>query len=328
MNILPKYFSSTGPGAAIAVVVEGQAPEIECHGLADIEAGIEITPDTPFDLASGSKMFTAAGMMLLVERGCLELTTPVRKFLPQFEYPDSGRLITIRDLLWHTSGLKDYLESGMYTPVEQRTSEFVDNQLPTWVRQARPGESHYYSNTNYFVISRVIETIVGCSYSEFVESNLFAPIGLCSTFVAGEERESNSIAKGYWNLGYGLPLFEKSEDIALDTVGDGGVFSSLRDLIIWQSSLWSGAIVNDASLALMQTPGWLDSGARFDYGFGLQVEQREGGHAWCGHGGSWTNSTTLIGHYLKKRTFVIVLSNEFMAPVERISQRAIAEKMS
>ncbi len=315
MTILPHYFNATGPGAALAVAPERQASRIECYGLADIEAGIEITPDTVFDLASGSKMFTATAIVLLIERGCMELTAPVHEFLPQFEHSGVDRPITVGDLLWHTSGLPDYLESGMYTPIEQMSSEFVDNQLHVWTRQARPGQSHSYSNTNYFVLSRVIEAIAGCSYAEFLESHLIAPLGLRNTFVSGVRYETKQIAKGYRNLGYGLPLFETSDGIALDTVGDGGVFSSLRDLIKWQSSLWNRDIVNGASLKLMQTPGRLDSGKRFDYGLGLQIERREGGHVWCGHGGSWTCSTILVGRYLEEKTALIVLSNEFMAPV-------------
>lgn len=323
MTLLPHYFSPIGPGAALAVVAEGQASHIECHGLADLEAEIEITPDTVFDLASGSKMFTAIGILLLIERAYLELTAPVYEFLPQFEHPEEGRPITVRDLLWHTSGLPDYLESGMHTPLEQMSSEFIGNQLHAWTRRACPGQSHSYSNTNYVVLAKVIEGIAGCSYSAFIESHLIDPLGLRDTFVSGGRRENNRIAKGYRNLGYGLPLFRTSNEVALDTVGDGGVFSSLRDLIEWQSSLWKGQIVNDALLKLMQAPGRLDSGETFDYGLGLQVEHRGGGNVWCGHGGSWTNSTILIGRHLREKTSVIVLSNEFMAPVERISQIAL-----
>lgn len=328
MTLLPHYFSPTGPGAALAVASDGQASYVECYGLADIEAGIEIRPDTVFDLASGSKTFTATGIVLLIERGYLELTAPVQDFLSEFKHPGADRPITVRDLLWHTSDLPDYLESGMQTPHAQASTEFVGNQLHGWTRQARPGLKHSYSNTNYFVLSRVIEAIAGCAYSEFIESQIIAPLGLRDTFVAGGKGDAKQIAKGYRNLGFGLPLFEATDNITLDTVGDGGVFSSLRDMMQWQRSLANGDIVTDASLKLMQAPGYLDSGERFDYGLGLQVEQRESGQVWYGHGGSWTNSTTLFGRYLMENTFVVVLSNEFMAPVEHISQRALAMRVN
>jgi CubicO group peptidase (beta-lactamase class C family) len=324
MRILPCYFSESGPGAALAIAADGKAAHIECHGLANLDSGIEITSDTVFDLASGSKTFTATGIMLLIERGLLDMSSPVHDFLPNFCSSRIGRPVSIADLLWHTSGLPDYLESGMYTPSGQMSSEFVNDQLQDWSQKACPGQSHVYSNTNYFVLSRVMEAVAECSYAEFIESNLIAPLGLGHTFVAGGRLGVRQSAVGYRNDGYGLPLVGVSEDIALDTVGDGGVFSSLKDLVEWQAALWNGRIVNEKSLGLMQSPGFLDSGERLPYGCGLQIERREGGDFWCGHGGSWTSSTVLIGRHVDKRVSVIMLSNEFMAPVERIAQRAFA----
>jgi CubicO group peptidase (beta-lactamase class C family) len=323
LTMLLNYFSPVGPGAALAVAVEGKAPHIECCGLADIQQGIEITPDTVFDLASASKTFTATGIMQLIEQGCLELTAPVGNYLPLVETSKARRPITIKDLLSHTSGLPDYLESGMYAAVDQVSPDYVASQLPAWSWEARPGENHNYCNTNYFVLSKVIESITGLGYAEFVRLNLLNPFGLRSTFVLGAVKDPTRIVKGYRNSGYGLSLVEPSDEFELETLGDGGVLSSLSDLIRWQSLLWNGEIISKQSLALMQTPGQLESGEHFEYGLGLQVERREGGHIWCGHGGSWTSTTIMIGRYMNERTSVIVLSNEVMAPVERISQRAL-----
>lgn len=321
--MLRHYFNPDGPGAALAVAVEGEAPHIECCGLADIQQGIEITPDTVFDLASGSKTFTATGVMLLIEQGCLELTAPVGNYLPLIEKSKAHRPITIRDLLSHTSGLPDYLESGMYAAVDQVSPNYITSQLPVWSREARPGEAHNYCNTNYFVLSKVIESVTGLGFAEFIHSNLLNPFGLCSTFVLGAVKDATRVARGYRNPGYGLPLVTPSDEFELETLGDGGILSSLRDLIRWQSLFWNGEMVSKQSLTQMQTLGQLESGEHFEYGLGLQVEEREGGHTWCGHGGSWTSTTIMIGRYMKERTSVIVLSNEVMAPVERISQRAL-----
>lgn len=324
MAILPHYFSPNGPGAALGVERAGQPAHVECLGLADMSAGVAIEPDTVFDLASASKMFTGAALMLLAERGALALTAPVREFLPQLDHAGDGRPISIRDLLWHTSGLPDYLEAGMYTPATERTAAYVREQLPEWSRLARPGEAHCYSNTNYVALAMVIEAAAGCAYADFIESSLIAPFGLRDTFVASEKDKPRTVARGYRNLGFGLPLFVPAEEIVLDTLGDGGVFSSLRDLLQWQALLWRGEIISHDSLAVMGRPGRLDCGTTFEYGFGCQVEVRGDGQAWCGHGGSWTGSTVLVGRYPEAETSVVVLSNEFMAPVERISQAAFS----
>ena len=323
MGILTHYFDDkNSPGAALAIITDGRPPHIECIGLANIEQETPITPETAFELASATKIFTATGLMLLVERNRLDLAAPVQEYLSEFENNKAVRPITIRDLLQHTSGLTDYLESGMYTPTECMTKEYIMRQLPQWAEEAVPGQEYSYSNTNYVVLARVVEAVMEISFADFIEVNLLKPFSLHSTTASFDLASPSEIASGYQNLGYGLPQIEASMELMIDTDGDGGIYSTLGDLIQWQSLFWDGEIVNDESLHLMQTPGQLDTGKSFPYGLGLQVEQREDGEVWCGHGGSWTNTTTLIGRYLKEKTTIIVLSNEFMAPVERISQRA------
>ncbi len=325
MHILSYYFSDDGPGAALAVVTDGRAPVIECIGSADIARHMAITTDTVFELASASKVFTATAAMLLAERGRLDLRAPAGEYLTECENPRAGRPITVNDLLRHTSGLADYLKLGIHTPPSLMTRTHIMAELPRWSRAALPGREHRYSNTNYVVLARVIEAVAGIDFARFVESHLAIPFGLHSTRVDPTGRATRlGRAQGYRDTGCGLPHVETSEGLAIDTDGDGGMVSSLNDLVRWQSLFWSGAIVGERSLRLMQTLGELDSGERFAYGLGLQIEHRSNGRQWCGHGGSWTNATTLIGRYVGERTNVIVLSNEFMAPVERISQRALA----
>lgn len=324
MPILPSFFSSDGPGAALAVAADGEDPRFECLGLADVEQGVEITADTVFDLASGSKMFTATAILQLVESDRLELEAPAEDCLAQFRKPSNGRSITVRDLLQHSSGLPDYLEDGMYAADDRVSPAYIFERLPDWSRQAVAGREHCYCNTNFFLLARILESVSDLPFAAFLRSRLLAPFGLDSTFVLGEPGPSTPPAKGYRSVGLGLPLLEASEDYRLETDGDGGIYSTLRDLVRWQSLFWAGEIVSRRSLDLMRRPGRLDSGDSFDYGLGLQVEQDREGRIWCGHGGSWTNSTTLTGKYLAERTSVIVLSNEVMAPVGRLSQRALA----
>ena len=323
MKILPNFFSQDGPGAALAIAADGEEPFIECCGLADVERQLEITQDTVFDLASASKPFTAAAVLLLQDRKQLKLADPVAKHLPVCRDPEDGRTITVRDLLWHTSGLPDYLESGAYTEIEQLTPEYVVDQLPAWSREARPGIAHTYCNTNYFVLSKVVEEVSGYRFEDFVHSNLVSPFGLTNTHVVAGPCRGLKVARGYRETAYGVSRIVPAEEMPLRTLGDGGVYSSLNDSIRWLRLLWQGDIVSRESLALATTPGKLDSEQPFDYGCGLQVERGDSGQTWCGHGGSWTSSTVLLGRYVAERTHVIVLSNELMAPVEKISRCAI-----
>ena len=330
MNILPNYFCHHGPGAAIAAFtldphLQQHQSHFECLGLADIANNTAIDEFTAFDLASGSKLFTATALMMLVEEKRLPLNAQVGDVLPQLKGLGGDRQITIQDLLWHTSGLEDYLRSGMYTPTEQMTSSFITQMLPEWFQQATPGLQHDYSNTNYFIISKIIEQISGCQFAQFIEQKLFAPLNLKNSFAVSGNVARTKVAKGYQNLGYGLPQFEISPDIPLDTTGDGGIYSCLHDLIIWLRALFKGEIVAPNTLEQMLKPGRLDSGEFVNYGMGLQLERNKEENIWYGHGGSWTNSTVLLGYYGIQQTFVLVLSNEFMAPVERLSQTLITQ---
>ncbi len=324
MQILENYFDPDGPGAALVVACEGASPVVECLGFANVEERTPITPDTPFELASVSKWFTATAIMLLVEREKLDIGSAIYEHLPEVERTKSTRPITVRDLLWHTSGLADYLYAGMYTPVDEMTGKYIMGQLRQWASTAIPGQEHSYSNTNYFVLARIVESVTGLGFADFVEANLIEPFGLCSTALAPRKQRRLQIARGYQNVGYGVPFIKSVSEITIDTDGDGGIVSSLNDLMRWQSLFWNCEILNAKSLKLMQTPGTLDSGESFSYGFGLQIEGHGSNRCWNGHGGSWVNSTTLVGHYANSKITVIVLSNEFMAPVERIYQRAFA----
>lgn len=297
---------------------------MEYIGLADIERGAAITPDTQFELASASKTFTATVIMLLVEQNRLSLTSPVCDVLPEFQNPAKGRSTTIKDLLWHTSGGTDYLECGTHTPAEQMTVAHIMARLPEWSRAATPSLEYRYSNSNCVILARVIESVTNLKFFEFIQASLVVRLDLRSTTICSTTiSAAPETAKGYRNSGCGLPLFEAAGDLPIDTDGDGGVASSLSDLIRWHSLFWKGEIVNEQSLRVMQTPGQSDTGESFEYGIGLQIESRPSGAIWSGHGGSWMNATTLIDRYLRERTTRIVLSNEFMAPVERISQQTV-----
>ncbi len=233
-----------------------------------------------------------------------------------------SRPITLQDLLWHTSGLPDYLELGRHTPESKVTPSWILGELGNWTLNSEPGTVHDYSNTNYFLLSQVIGTVAKESYQDFVKARLLEPLGLENTFVGKDNHDNKGVAKGYQDFGYGVAKIQPSEAFDISTFGDGGVFSSLNDLLKWFTFLWSGKIVSPESLDRMRSMGHLDSGEEFEYGFGLQLESDKNGETWCGHGGSWTDSTVMLGQYMPEGCTVIVLSNEVMAPVERISKHA------
>lgn len=322
--MLEHYFEPHGPGAVMAVVRAGARPWIECQGLADLASGRPLDPDTRFELASVSKWFTAAALMRLVERGLLDIDDPVAELLPTMapDRADGQRTLRVRDLLWHCSGLPDYLELGHAAPAESLSDAWLRKQAPGWLAEARPGVEHLYCNTNYVMLGWIIEAVAGRPFAEVVQRELLNPAGLPRSCVGPSP---DDVARGYRNLGFGLPAFEAVPEIDSDTLGDGGVCSTLNDLLRWCEAFFSGDLLRPASVQLMCAMGHTDDGQTFPYGLGLQVE---GGGEWCGHAGSWTRSTTLAGRLLSHGSTIIVLSNEWMAPVERIAQRALGGRQA
>lgn len=302
----------------MAIVVDGGTPLVSCRGMADIDGGVPIDARTRFDLASVSKWFTAAAVMILVEQGRLALGDPVSRYVNAHVDSVGARPIRVADLLGHTSGLPDYLHRGLRTPLHQMSLRHVLQRLPAWSSRARPGLAHAYSNTNFVLLGMVLEDVCGEPFGRILKALLFEPHGMVATTVAAGP--TPGLARGYINLGAGVSDYLASDSLPVDTVGDGGITSTIDDMLRWSAAFWRGQVVSEASLRLMCAPGRLDGGETFDYGLGLQVQTR-GRLQWFGHGGSWTNGVAIAGRYPEANADIIILSNEFAAPVERISQQ-------
>jgi len=308
----------------LAVAVDGEHPVVECCGLADLERRVPISAGTRFDLGSAAKIFTAATVLGLVEQERLSLEAEVGDWLEELNGPTQDRPIRVEDLLAHTSGLPDYLELGKYTEPEKATTAYIRAQLRTWSREARPGAAFHYCNTNFVVLAMLVERITGLTFPLAVQEIILDVVPLEQTVFRQHGAALENAAKGYFNNGYGLANFERSPPMALDTLGDGGLYSSLEDLLAFSCAFWGGEILNPLTLLKMVAPGRVADGKCFDYGLGCQVETQPNGMTWWGHGGSWTNGTVLIGRYPQQKMTLLLLSNDVLAPVERIYQRAMA----
>jgi len=317
MQTLASLFLQPGPGVAAARLNDKGSSQYWCSGLSDIDAEKDIDEHTLFDLASVSKTFTAAAVMLLVEESRLALDQPVAALLPFLNVSQNGRELLLRDLLWHTSGLQDYLAAGGLTETPLDDAH-VQACLPDWSRQAIAGQCFEYSNTNYYVLAQLVAAVSGMPFETFMRQQVFEPLGMQDCGFITEAHVRERLARGYINYGYGVADWHLAEKAAW-TLGDGGMCVSLADLMMWQRAFWSGSVVSSASLQWMQTPGQLDSGEHTDYGGGLQVETVRD-QLWLGHAGSWVGTTTILGYYPTAGVSVVVLSNEQAAPVERISQ--------
>lgn len=316
------------PGAALLVVEREEIIYRKCYGLADLETDRPITTDTSFYLASISKQFTAIAIMLLADDGRLSYKDRLSSFFPQL--PAWGDDISIRNLLHHTAGLPNYLEflnsSGRIPEWTGDVPHVTNEAVLEWItRLPTPGfpvgSQFTYSNTGYVLLAMIVATVSGQSFADFLTANVFDPLGMRHTVVYDATRPTlHKLAHGYVNED---GLF-KRWDYPLLTAGDGGLFSTLDDLLLWDQALNTELLVPRAALLEGFTSGVSNDGTSVGYGFGwitnvfpycstAECEQllALGGADFrhVAHGGSLGAYCNYIIRFLDAQRTIIVLSN-------------------
>ncbi len=295
------------PGCALGVYRDGTMLYARGYGLADLERRVPITPASVFDLGSTSKQFAAATIVLLAQEGKLSLDDDVRRFIP--ELPEYERPITIRHLLHHTSGIRDYL--GLLRLAGFRFDDVTtpDDALKAISRQRAlnfaPGDEHLYSNSGYFLLSIIVERATGRSLRDEAHDRIFAPLGMSHTEYLGSYNDIiPDRAIGYAPAGAG---FEADMPRWLQ-LGDGAVWSTVEDLLKWDDNFRSGRVGGAAMRDTMLTRGRLTSGDTITYAVGL-MHGTHRGLATVHHGGSWGGYLAQLLRFPEQRYAVAVLCN-------------------
>ncbi len=299
-QLFAPYDGRNKPGAALMVLRDGKPILSKTFGMADIERGIPVTPQTNFRLASVTKQFTAMCLMMLVERGLLSYDTKLTDIFPDF--PSYGKKITIRNILQHTSGLIAYEDlipdTAMVQVLDADVLQMMKEQDSTYFV---PGSAYRYSNTGYAVLAMVVEKLSGLSFPEFLKKNIFLPLEMDNTvaFVDGLNEVPHR-AFGYTVHADSIELTDQS--ITSAVLGDGGIYSSLEDLFKWDQALYSEKLVSKRSLQQAFTPH-LET-----YGFGWRIDTYKG-HRRVHHTGSTRGFRNVIQRFPDDRFTVIILTN-------------------
>ena len=295
-------------------------------GINDLEKGTPISEDMVFDLASVTKQFTAAAVMLLKRRGLLSLDDEITKFFPGLPFPG----VTVRNLLTHTGGLPDYEDWITETATAEGTIPGNDIMIRFLCESGEgpefaPGEKWEYSNTGYCVLAQIIEKVSGVPFEEFLEQNIFIPAGMTSTKIYHRRKdgiEVPNLALGmvYEDGRYLLPDDSESNNyvVPLDGVnGDGLVHSNIFDLLRWDRVLRDGTILTLEEQAEMYTPTLLPNGepaldddaigpACYGYGWDI-VKDPEHGLIVC-HSGYWPEYATWYERFIDEDKVIIKCS--------------------
>lgn len=292
------------PGAAVLVVKNGEIVHSKGYGHAELETRRPISPNTPFRLASVSKHFTAAAIMVLADDGVLDYDDPVTRWLSGLEAYEG---VTIRHLLTHTAGLPDYYDV-IDTSAGMPTNADTLDQLAAMAEPVfAPGERWEYSNPAYEVLPLIVEAASGQRFATFMRERIFVPAGMRQAAIFDEtEPDIPGRVIGYESDGDGFK--PNDYDPLNHIIGSGGMYASLEDFYQWDQALYDDAVLSRAALEAAWTPAALLDGESTDYGFGWRIEARNG-HRVVRHGGSWVGFRTHIARWPEDRFTIVVLSN-------------------
>jgi CubicO group peptidase (beta-lactamase class C family) len=297
------------------VIRDGEVVLAKGFGLAEIPEGDPLSRTTPIRLGSVGKQFTSMAIMILADRGELGFDDPVVRWVPELHrFPG----VQISHLLNHTSGLPDYYElpDEEFAAVANSDGDPVltNNDVVTifesWGEpRFLPGEKYEYSNPAYEVLALIVQRVSGLSFGEFLEENVFGPLGMETAAVrARPETVIPQRAIGYRPGESDGGWIENDDHLANWLVGAGGVYASLDDLFLWDQVLYTHDLVSQPILDLAFSPTILNDGSSSEYGFGWSVSDVMGRPA-VHHGGSWVGFRANIIRFVNDATTVIVLSN-------------------
>ncbi|GGG94473.1 penicillin-binding protein [Polaribacter pacificus] len=306
---------------SILVAKNGKLAYQNQIGFADFQKKKPLTENSAFQLASVSKQFTAAAIMILKERNQLQLNDTVTKYFPNFPF----KQITIKNLLNHTAGLPKYFWVAEHewekekAPTNLEMMQLLETSLAT--KYFSPGRRFDYSNTGYFVLASIIEKVTDLPFANFIKSSIFDPLQMSKSFVYSFENDSirSNQLTGY-RLYKGWRHLKINGTVNDAVVGDKNIYATTEDLLKWILALNQGAIISKESLDLMYTKGETKYGKKIPYGFGFRIDEKNDQKI-IYHYGKWNGFSTGITQYPEDDLVVIILEHTSYSAISYLDKK-------
>lgn len=311
---------SHAPGLSLAVMEHGKIAFARGFGVKNFDLQTPVDPHTRFEIGSITKQFTAAAILQLKEHGKLSLSDRLGKYVPQYA---TGKNVTIEQLLWQVSGVPDYTEAKRF----MRTAASQPGSLDGVLRLIKgkplafaPGTKWAYSNTNYYLLGRVVEVASGTPWQTYVRTYIFAPANMTESTFIEDERNASDMATGYELK---KQNFVPSPPVGAWAYSAGAIVSTAGDLLKWDRAVFAGKIVSAADFKLMTTPGRLRSGKSTGYGFGWVIDKHDGvSRIW--HNGGTFGFVAQNEIYPSLGEAIVALENSSAAGPALVAARAFA----
>jgi len=321
-ELFSAYERTDAPGCALGVIRDGEFIYRRGYGMANLEYALPLGPQSVFRIGSTSKQFTAAAIALLAERGKLSLDDPLRRHFPEF--PGWADGVTVRQLIHHSSGIRDYLELAFLAGKADDADYYTDAWVLDLLSRQRetnfpPGAQYLYSNSGYLLLAHIVQRVSGQSLRQYAAEHIFGPLGMRDThFHDDHSHVVPRRASGYapaTDGGYRISM------TTLDLVGDGGVFTTVDDLLLWDRNFYDNRLGQGGPrlITTMTTPGSLTGGETLDYAFGLRIDDFEG-LSLISHGGAFVGYRAEMLRFPQQRLSVAVLCNRADATPSQLAR--------
>jgi CubicO group peptidase (beta-lactamase class C family) len=306
-----KRMSETGtPGMAVAVISKGIVVHSKGYGLANVELGVPVTRDSVFNLASITKTFTALAVLKLAEQGRLSIDDPISKYFDRL--PDTWRLITVRQLINNTSGIRSFSSlteppcNAGADPRQYKRGDVI-NEVTCYPLEFAPGERWKYGDTGFYLAGMLIERLTGMKYEAYLESNVLEPIGMKNTRLINYDEVIPNRVSGY-NLRNGQ--LSNAPRMEFDEFSNGGLMSSLADMIRFEQAFLTNRVLNRSSIDSMLANVKINKGEPVvQYGLGIGLTPYKGERRFGHTGGGGFGFGTAFTHFPDQKVTVIVLAN-------------------
>ena len=301
------YLNKDVPSISAGIMQEGKIIWLGVKGYSDIENKIPATKESVYRIASISKAITAVAIMQLVEQGKIYLDEDARKYIPYF--PAKKWKFTIRQLLNHTSGIRNYKSTGEFESKEffQSTREAI-NYLSKDSLSYEPGTRYSYTTLGYNLLAAIIENVSGISFLEYLKKNIFEPSDMKSTFPDFQRNIIPNRVKGYAKNNYRALQNSALADLSIKIPG-GGLLSSAEDLLKFSYSLLEEKLITKSTLGLIIEPTRLKNGKTINYGLGYSFGTDESGKRFFSHAGTGTGFSSLLIIYPEDKISAVNLLN-------------------
>ena len=307
------------PGLSIGIIQNSQLIFGGGYGYSNIEHQIPVKLETIFQSGSMGKQFTAMAVMILVERGEIDLDTPIKEYIE--DAPKKWKNLTVRHLLTHTGGMGDYPEDFDYR--QDITEDEMFELIKTIPLDFQPGEQHSYSNLGYITLGVLIRRVTDEFYGDFLQNNVFKPIGMKTARIISESDIVPNRACGY-TLEDDEIKNQEWVSPSLNTFADGALYLSIYDMVQWEKALNTKQILkSQSSFDEMWRPVTLNDGTTCPYGFGWELDKTVSGMSVVKHSGTWQGFETIIIRVVDLKLAVVVLANVDEADVETIASHVL-----